>query len=153
MRYAMPYERRVLNDAFEDVQECPGNRVVRFAVFADSGVSLVRCVLEVLQEIKGDALLGYFRRNADVLGPCQKCFFLEILNRTEYAEGYVMEPLAQSMLERDPVLSEAFQKKLLGDPDFAADSTQRLQWFYEKTPYYDSEYLVYPVARILGADD
>lgn len=75
--------------------------------------------------------------------------FLEIFNRTEYADAYVMEPLAQRMMEQDPALLEAFQQRLLNDPDFAADPGQRLQWFYEKTPYFDQNYRVYPVARLM----
>ncbi|MEM7354165.1 MAG: M14 family metallopeptidase [Acidobacteriota bacterium] len=74
-------------------------------------------------------------------------FLLEILNRTEYVESYVMEPMARRMLEEDPALAEAFRAKLLSDPEFAGSPRQRLQWFYEKTPFYDPEYRLYPIAR------
>jgi hypothetical protein len=75
-------------------------------------------------------------------------FFLEIFTLTEYAEAYVMEPLAQKMLDNDPALKARFDEKLANDPAFAASPYQRLMWFYEQTPFYDSQYLVYPVARI-----
>ena len=75
-------------------------------------------------------------------------FFLGMLNRTEYTEGYVMEPMAQQMLEDDPALARSFQKKLIDDAEFAGDASARLDWFYERTPYYDKAYLVYPVARM-----
>jgi hypothetical protein len=75
-------------------------------------------------------------------------FFLEIFTRTEYAEAYVMEPLAQKMMQEDPGLRSAFEEKLAADPEFAASPSQRLMWFYRKTPFYDQQYLVYPVARI-----
>lgn len=52
-------------------------------------------------------------------------FFPEILQRTEYIEGYVLAPLAERML--------------------AANPTARLQWFYERSPFYDARYLLYPV--------
>jgi hypothetical protein len=76
-------------------------------------------------------------------------FFLEIFTRTEYAEAYVMEPLAARMLEEIPGLRKRFEDRLESDPDFAADPGQRLMWFYEQTPFFDQMYLVYPVARVL----
>ena len=75
-------------------------------------------------------------------------FFLEIFTRTEYAEAYVMEPLAQKMLDSDAGLKARFEKKLGSDEAFAASPRQRLLWFYEQTPFYDKQYLLYPVARI-----
>jgi len=75
-------------------------------------------------------------------------FFLEIFTRTEYAEAYVMEPLAQKMLENDAKLKQRFEQKLASDEEFAASQHQRLMWFYEQTPFYDEQYLLYPVARI-----
>jgi len=75
-------------------------------------------------------------------------FFLEIFTRTEYAEAYVMEPLARKMLDNDAALKARFEDKLANDPAFAASPYQRLMWFYEQTPFYDAQYLAYPVARI-----
>jgi hypothetical protein len=75
-------------------------------------------------------------------------FFLEIFTRTEYSEAYVMEPLAQKMMAEDPQLAEEFREKLENDKEFAADAKLRLMWFYEKTPFHDRQYLLYPVARI-----
>ena len=77
-------------------------------------------------------------------------FFLEIFTRTEYAEAYVLEPLAQKMLENDADLKAQFEQKLSSDPAFAKSQYQRLMWFYEKTPFYDEQYLLYPVARIIN---
>jgi hypothetical protein len=76
-------------------------------------------------------------------------YFSEILQRTEYFEAYVMEPMAQAMLDADPALRTEFEERLETDADFAADANARLRWFYEKTPYYDEEYQVYPVYRSL----
>lgn len=77
-------------------------------------------------------------------------FFLEIFTRTEYAEAYVLEPLAQEMLEKDAELKKRFEQRLASDKDFAASRHQRLMWFYEQTPFYDKQYLLYPVARVPG---
>lgn len=72
-------------------------------------------------------------------------FFPEILQRTEYIEGYVIAPLADRMLAVNPELKAQFEKKLAADPKFAADPTARLQWFYAQTKFYDDRYLLYPV--------
>ena len=74
-------------------------------------------------------------------------FFPEILQRTEYIEGYVIAPLAQRMLDADPALKAEFEAKLASDPTFAADPEARLGWFYARTPYFDDHYLLYPVGR------
>jgi hypothetical protein len=75
-------------------------------------------------------------------------FFLEIFTRTEYAEAYVMESLAQKMLDNDADLKIRFEQKLASDESFAGSQYQRLMWFYEQTPFYDEQYLLYPVARV-----
>ncbi len=74
-------------------------------------------------------------------------FFPEILQRTEYIEGYVIAPLAEQMLKADPALKAEFEAKLKADPAFAADGEARLAWFYQRSPYYDARYLLYPIGR------
>ncbi|MCH8328009.1 MAG: carboxypeptidase, partial [Candidatus Marinimicrobia bacterium] len=74
-------------------------------------------------------------------------FFLEILQRAEYVEGYVMEPLAERMLTTDPGLRRKFEAALKADKSLADDPQARLQWLYRKTPYYDDRHLLYPVGR------
>ncbi|MHC4934054.1 MAG: M14 family metallopeptidase, partial [Planctomycetota bacterium] len=74
-------------------------------------------------------------------------FFHPILQRTEYIEGYVMEPMAEMMLKEDPALREAFEKRLKEDEEFAKDPGARLRFFYERTPYFDPSFRLYPIAR------
>ena len=78
-------------------------------------------------------------------------FFLEVLQRTEYFERYVMEPLAKRMLAADPDLEEEFIERLRRDAEFAGSPRARLMFFYERTPYFDERYRVYPVARELAS--
>ena len=73
--------------------------------------------------------------------------FPEVLSRVEYIEGYAIAPLAEAMMAADPALKTAFEAKLAADPAFAADGDARLQWFYERTPFYDDYYRLYPVGR------
>lgn len=74
-------------------------------------------------------------------------FFPGMLQRTEYIESYAIAPLAEKMLATDPKLKTEFEAKLAAEPSFAKNPTTRLQWFYERRPYYDARYLLYPVGR------
>lgn len=74
-------------------------------------------------------------------------FFHEVLQRTEYIDGYIMEPMAERMLDEDPQLRAEFMKKLAEDRDFGASPRRRLDWFYERTPFFDPRWRLYPVAR------
>jgi len=74
-------------------------------------------------------------------------FFLEILTPTEYVETYVMQPMAERMLAEDPQLQAEFEQKLENDSTFARNPQERLQWFYQRTPFFDEQYQLYPVAR------
>lgn len=73
--------------------------------------------------------------------------FPEVLNRVEYIESYAIAPLAERMLAADPALKAAFEAKLASEPDFAANGDARLAWFYERTPFYDNRFRLYPVGR------
>jgi murein tripeptide amidase MpaA len=74
-------------------------------------------------------------------------FFHAVLQRTEYAEAYILEPMAERMLAADARLRAEFERRVRDDPAFAASPAQRLDWFYRRTPYYDTEAGLYPLAR------
>ncbi len=74
-------------------------------------------------------------------------FFNEILQPTEYIEGYIMEPMAEKMLAEDPKLAAEFREKLESDEAFRASPKERLRWFYARTPFMDERWKIYPVAR------
>ena len=76
-------------------------------------------------------------------------FFAEILSRVEYMEPYAIAPMAEKMLASDPALKAEFEKRLKNDEGFAASPLRRLQFFYERSPFYDDRYLLYPVGREL----
>ena len=67
----------------------------------------------------------------------------------EYFEPYVMEPMAEKMAAENPELMKEFNQKLAADSAFAANPHQRLLFFYERTPYWDQEKNLYPVARVI----
>lgn len=81
----------------------------------------------------------------------QTGFFHWALQRTEYAEGYIMEAMAEQMLAENPDLRAEFERALREDPKFAASPAQRLDWFYRRTPFFDERWRLYPVGREISA--
>lgn len=76
-------------------------------------------------------------------------FFNGTFEQKEYAENYVLEELARKMLAGDPRLREEFEKKLASDATFASNPRARLQFFYQRSPYWDKQMNLYPVGRII----
>ena len=80
-------------------------------------------------------------------------FFNAIFEEKEYAEHYILESLAREMMANDPALRDEFQERLAADPDFAASASERLRFFYKKSPYWDPQMNLYPVGRIIRVID
>jgi hypothetical protein len=75
-------------------------------------------------------------------------FFNANLTSAEAPEAYVMEPMAQAMMNENPALKKAFEDKLKSDKNFASDRNARLNWFYNQTPFADSNRYMYPVGKV-----
>ncbi len=75
-------------------------------------------------------------------------FFSQIFEQKEYMEAYVADTLAAHMLAESPVLASEFNARLSSDSVFAASPEARYQFFYERSPYWDSRKDVYPIGRI-----
>jgi hypothetical protein len=76
-------------------------------------------------------------------------FFNATFEQKEYGEDYVVEKLAREMLADNPGLREEYEKKLANDANFAASPHARLQFFYQRSPYWDQQMNLYPVGRIV----
>jgi hypothetical protein len=79
-------------------------------------------------------------------------FFDSIFEQKEYGEGYVLERLARRMLAADPKLKAEFEQKLATDAKFAANPRMRLNWFLERSPWWDQRIGLYPVGRLDSLD-
>ena len=80
-------------------------------------------------------------------------FFDSIFEQKEYGEAYVLESLAREMMAKDPKLKAEFEKKVASDPVFAGNPYARLEFFYERTPWYAANRVgQYPVGRLLSLD-
>ena len=76
-------------------------------------------------------------------------FFNNVLQRVEYFEAYKMEPMALEMLAASPFLKEQFETWRAAFPkDKQPSQHEILNWFYERSPYCDKNYMVYPVGKV-----
>ncbi len=78
-------------------------------------------------------------------------FFNPIFEQKEYGESYVLEKLAREMMAKDENLRREFEQRLVNDPKFAASASARLNFFYERSPYWDAQMNLYPVGRVTSA--
>jgi Zinc carboxypeptidase len=79
-------------------------------------------------------------------------FFDPIFEQKEYGEAYVLEKLAREMMAKDPKLKAEFERKVQTDPRFAANPAARLEFFYDRSPWADSQLGLYPVGRLTKLD-
>jgi hypothetical protein len=75
-------------------------------------------------------------------------FFNAVFEQKEYSETYVMETMAREMLEKDPEVRKAFEAYKSNNPDSVKSQWDILNWFYSQTPYWDKNFLKYPVGKI-----
>jgi hypothetical protein len=74
-----------------------------------------------------------------------------VLEKKEYGEAYIVEPMARKMMQADPALAKEFRERVAADPAFAADPHERLDFFFRRSPWADPEQDLVPVARALRA--
>ena len=80
-------------------------------------------------------------------------FFDAIFEQKEYGEAYVLEPLARKMMAADPKLKAEFEHKIETDARFAANPQARLEFFYDRSPWFDPQRVgIYPVGRLNKLD-
>jgi len=77
-------------------------------------------------------------------------FFNAVFEHKEYAENYLLEQLAREMMAKDPVLREEFEQHLASESEFANSPSARLQFFYQRSPYWDPLRCLYPVGRVIS---
>jgi len=112
----------------------PGSAVVSTAQ------TLGRVILNMLEPQAPDSLVRWG-------------FFNAIFEEKEYAEHYVLETLAREMMANDPALEQEFRERLALDAEFAASPSERLRFFYRRSPYWDPQMNLYPVGRIIRVPD
>ncbi len=80
-------------------------------------------------------------------------FFAPIFEQKETGEPYVLERLATEELARDPALKVEFERRLASDATFGADPRARLDFFYDRSPWWRANRVgEYPVGRLRSLD-
>lgn len=131
---ASPYEgRQSVTAPYETYTESVTLPAGTFVVYTEQRT--VRVIASALEPKSGDSYLRWGFMNG-------------IFERKEYFEDYVMEKVALEMYNSNPALAAEFDKKVTEDEKFRSDANARLNWFYERSPYFDKQYMVYPVMRI-----
>jgi hypothetical protein len=77
-------------------------------------------------------------------------FFNRVFEQKEYSESYVMEPLAIEMLANNEDLKKEYEEFIANNPEIINNQWAMLNWFYQRTDYWDSWKNVYPVFRFKG---
>lgn len=72
-------------------------------------------------------------------------FFNSMFERTEYFEMYAILPWIEQQLATNPALAAEFAQAQLDDESLKTDGKKRVDWFYQRSPFYDQSYLKYPV--------
>lgn len=95
-----------------------------------------RFLLEVL-EPQGDD--SYFAWN----------YFDGILGRKEGYSAYAFEDLAAQYLNEHPDVRQQLNARKASDTAFAKSASAQLDFVYKNSPYFEPEYLRYPVYRVI----
>ncbi|MBB1059463.1 M14 family metallopeptidase [Marilutibacter spongiae] len=104
------------------------------ALFVPIAQPKARLVMALLEPAAPDALLAW--------GAFNNAF-----ERKEYMEDYVAEDVAREMLDRDPALKAAFERRVASEKAFVDSPQARLDYFYRLHSAWDDRYNLYPVLR------
>jgi hypothetical protein len=75
-------------------------------------------------------------------------YFNAIFEQKEYSEMYVMEEIARQMITENPELMSIFENEKAQNSEFYTNPWNVLNWFYQRSPWFDDHLNVYPVGRI-----
>ena len=79
---------------------------------------------------------------------CSRWGFLNaIFEEKEYGDARVLEKLAREMIAKDPALKTEFDAKLASDKAFAENPEARLEFFYQRSPWYAQQNVGVTCAR------
>lgn len=76
-------------------------------------------------------------------------FFDAILGQKEGYSGYVFEDVAADFVNKNPELKSRLEQKRATDTVFAKNGRAQLNFVFENSPWFEPDYLRYPVYRVL----
>lgn len=133
-----PFEGRFM-PRYKAIEKVLPVTVKKGDVIVSTAQPLWRLVIHLLEPSAVDSLVNWG-------------FFNGFFEQKEYAESYAMEPYARKMLESDPRLKAEFEKKLAEDADFAKNPGARLDWFFQRSPYFDERLNRYPIVKMMTGE-
>ncbi len=77
-------------------------------------------------------------------------FFDAILGQKEGYSGYAFEDIAAEYLKTHPDLKLKLDQKRESDTVFAKNANAQLNFVYQNSPYFEPDYLRYPVFRVVN---
>jgi hypothetical protein len=77
-------------------------------------------------------------------------FLNTVLEQKEYGEGYIVDPLADSMYANDSEIRAAFDSRVASDSSFAKSTSAKRDFFYKRSRFAEAGLNWYPVARATG---
>ena len=95
-----------------------------------------RFLIEVLEPASADS---YFAWN----------FFDGILGQKEGYSGYAFEDIAADYLKTKPELKNKLEERRSSDTTFAKSARAQLNFVYENSPWFEPDYLRYPIFRVV----
>ena len=76
-------------------------------------------------------------------------FFDSILGQKEGYSGYAFEDIAADYLKTHPELKTKLDDRRATDTSFARSGNAQLNFVYQNSPYFEPDYLRYPVYRVV----
>src|SRR5205085_5874273 len=76
-------------------------------------------------------------------------FFDAILSQKEGYSGYAFEDIAADYLRNNPSLRAQLDQRKATDTAFAASGRAQLNFVYQNSPWFETNYLRYPVYRVV----
>ncbi|HKB43876.1 MAG TPA: hypothetical protein VKC90_05795, partial [Chitinophagaceae bacterium] len=77
-------------------------------------------------------------------------YFDAILGQKEGYSGYAFEDIAAEYLKNNPDLKNKLEQRRTTDTAFAKNANAQLNFVYQNSPYFEPDYLRYPVFRIIN---
>ena len=76
-------------------------------------------------------------------------FFDSILGQKEGYSGYAFEDIASDYIKSHPELKTKLDERRATDTAFAKSANAQLNFVYQNSPYFEPDYLKYPVYRVM----
>lgn len=132
-----PYEGRYLHREVRSAQRKRTVHVEPGDFYVRMGQACDRFIMEALEPEAEDSYFAWG-------------FFDAVLQQKEWFNPYIFEDIAAELLKNDAKLKSALDAKRAADQRFANDAFAQLYWVFQRSPWFERGYRIYPVRRVVG---